>query len=528
MPLPGHRIQEQMVELAENEINTNRSRITVNTVALVVTGATGMLFSLAQMSVLSRFLTAAQFGLFVALRGFALLLSTVILFGLPQVLVRFLPSFQNRGQRRRALYLFGGSSAVVLLTGMILCYSAEYWKAWIPGNAEMTILTDPVIFWMSLTAVAMALKMLLYGGFSGLREMRAQMLCELFYLVLLTAYVVVRRETLALELLFRVLFFLNLLTAAAGYPVFIRLAARAIGNREETEDRSIIMPSPITYWGSSVLLSFVALAFTDVDRYLMSTLLPVSVISVFHIASRINSLLKRFLGFPVVALQPEVTRIYEEGRGKELKEKIVLFTKVTFIAALYLTALTAVAGKDLILLLSGQAYIGSYRILLILLICVPLAAFIAPLVITMRALHFIKWAVLCDFLWMAVYFGTFFIFVSRWGVPGMAVAQVCATLVQMTGAVLLSKREGFYGGLGKRTGRLIPVFVLLVPAGYYLMRIGGPVFTAAGVLISPFLFKAGLRVLRIFDRSEIDALFEIVSFAPGRKFMAWILSVKEC
>ena len=84
-----------------------RSKIAENTIFLAVSGAAGVVFTLAQLALLSRFMDVNEFGLLVTLRGFSLLLATAILVGLPQVLVRFLPTFASRGDRSR----FGQASS---------------------------------------------------------------------------------------------------------------------------------------------------------------------------------------------------------------------------------------------------------------------------------------------------------------------------------------------------------------------------------------------------------------------------------
>ena len=121
-----------------------------------------------------------------------------------------------------------------------------------------------------------------------------------------------------------------------------------------------------------------ALAFTDVDRFVMSSVLPMAAISLFHVASRVDALLKRFLALPVLAAQPEITRVYEEGRWTDIASRITLFTKGMVVAALFCTALFAVIGRDIIVLLSGGAYAAAYRVFLVLLPTVPVAAVVLP------------------------------------------------------------------------------------------------------------------------------------------------------
>lgn len=515
-----------MVEMAARPVGHRGSKIAENTVSLAVSGAAGVVFSVIQLSVLSRSLTGEYFGLFVALRGFSLFLSTVILAGLPQVLIRYLPSYQSRGERWRALVLFIVSSFVVFALGFVLYLSSGWWEGRMPGGISSLIQSDDVIYWMLLASMTLAVKLLLYGGFSGLREMRMQMFLEPLYLGALTVYIVVYRSGLTIPRLFQAVCVLNGIVFCVGLPIFVHLLRRLIDDVGSGRSDLVALPSFFPYWGGAVTLSFVALAFTDVDRFVMSSVLPVSMISLFHVASRINGLLKRFLGMPVVAAQPEITRIYEEGRWNDLTGRIGLFTKGILVVSIFTAGLAAVIGKDVITVLSGQNYRDAYGIFLLLLVTVPLSAIAAPLVITMRSLHFMHWAVLCDFVWMAAYFGTFFVFISFWGVIGMAVAQVFATVVQIIVAISLARREGFYGGFGERLGRVLVAVAVTVPVGIVITGRLGIVSSIACLVLFPLACKLAVKLFGVFDDSEKRQINEFVPVRLGRRVVGWLLSVE--
>lgn len=503
-----------------------RSKIAENTIFLTVSGGASVVFTLIQLVILSRYLGGDDFGLFVTLRGFSLLLATVILLGLPQVLVRFLPTFEARNDPANTLRVFSVSAVVVAALGVALYFASASWMRLMPAGLRGLVIEPGLVAFLALSSVTLALKMLLFGGFNGLREMRMQMLLELVFLALFTAYMIVERKRLSVETLFAAMFAINLAVFAAGVPVFVR-QARRLAHNEGAACEGIVVPNLFTYWGGSVCLSIVALAFTDVDRFVMSSVLPMAAISLFHVASRVDVLLKRFLGLPIIAAQPEITRIYEEGRWADIAGRIGLFTKGMVAAALFCTALFAVIGRDVIVVLAGPTYADSYRILLILLPTVPLAAVAAPLLATMRSLHFMKWAVLCDFLWMAIYFGTFFIFVSAIGVEGMAVAQLLASLVQMTAAIVLARREGFFGGVGARLGRLLAVLAAAAACGMAITsRIhlyGSIVFLVA----APFAARYMLAKLRVFEPGEKERILDPVTVKAGRRVAAWMLSAGE-
>ena len=134
---------------------------------------------------------------------------------------------------------------------------------------------------------------------------------------------------------------------------------------------------------------------------------------------------------------------------------------------------------------SGPVYRDSYPLLLLLLVAIPFAAIAAPLLTTMRSLHYIRWAIVCDFFWMVVYFGTFFLFVPVIGVTAIALAHLIAAVTQMFAAVVISKREGFFAGPVSRLGRVIVMYLIVVAAGIVFTAKLGIWASLVCVVLSP-------------------------------------------
>lgn len=499
-----------------------KSRLVENTLALVLCGGFSIVFTLIQLGILSRYLEAEIFGTFIAVRGFMVLLSTVNLIGLPQVLMRYLPSYQERGNRRKAILLLMFSTVIILVFGGVLYAGSDIWAAWIPSSLTEGFFTGDMITLVTVAAVSLALKLLLYGGFKGLRTMGAQMVLELIYLALFTVYIFIVREDLTIELLFRALAAANILICAAGFPIYFLMARRMIGS-EEIERNDIILPSLPSYWGISVVLSLVALAFQDVDRFLMTSLVSVGLISVFHVAERINKLIKRFLAFPIIALQPEVTRVYEEGRWNELKGQIRLFTKVSVVISLLMAAAAVVAGRQVIMMVSGSEYASAYPVLLILLPAVPVAAYVAPLLVTMKALHFVKYALLCDFLWMVFYFGGFPVLIMLWGLKGMAVAQLLAASAQTGAAVYIARRKGFYGGVGKGLAPVTGLMLAVTLPGFILAEYTGIPGMVLWLVLFPFIARMIFSRTGFFSDPDKKMILSLIKFRAGRRLFGWFL-----
>jgi O-antigen/teichoic acid export membrane protein len=260
----------------------------------------------------------------------------------------------------------------------------------------------------------------------------------------------------------------------------------------------------------------------------MTSLVPLGVIPIYHVASRINQLIKRFLGFPVVAMQPEVTRIYEEGRWHELEGRIALFTKATVVVSLACAAVAAAVGREAIVLMSGEQYAGAYPLLLVLLGTVPVAAYVAPLGATMRALHFMWWAVLCDFAWMAAYFAGMFLFMPRAGLIGAALAQSAAYIFYTALSIEFARRRRFLGGRGiPAMARALVVCSAAGAAGAAACALWGLPAAAACVVLLPLLIRAALHRTGIFERGEAEAIAAMIPPGPVRRVVRWALSLER-
>ncbi|HET6350080.1 MAG TPA: hypothetical protein VFH88_13455 [Candidatus Krumholzibacteria bacterium] len=257
-----------------------RSRFLGNTVSLAVATAVSTVLTLAQMKILAAYLPLALFGLFASLRGLSLLVSILAANGFPQALVRFLPEHAARAQRRvavRASVIAIGATvaACVLMLGVMLALRGVF-LSHIPAQ-EMG---RPLITWFAITTLAVALKLVLYGGFNGLRRFGSQTLLETLALAVQAGWMWHDRASLDLVHLFEIVGVTSAATVLVAIPWY---AARLASDVEPGEVRPATM-SYAHYWAGAVGLSIVALAFSDVDRWVLSNVLALEVLSLFDVA----------------------------------------------------------------------------------------------------------------------------------------------------------------------------------------------------------------------------------------------------
>jgi O-antigen/teichoic acid export membrane protein len=250
-------------------------------------------------------------------------------------------------------------------------------------------------------------------------------------------------------------------------------------------------------------LSVVAVAFSDADRWVLSHVLALEVLSLFHVASRIVRLASRFIAVPVLTLQPEITRIRAEGR----RDEVDLVTRAFFKASVMMGAFAAVGiaafADPLIKLASGREFLGAQTVLLLLAAALPLSAMTAPLTAVMKALDGVRAAFYCDLAWACVYITLLVVFASALGLEGTGWAALAASLVQVVVALrLASVRPSVAAAAGTLVRCVVCAALAFLPA-WLVLRAGGSWVLALAVLAAvPWIFVALARRARVLETDE--------------------------
>jgi O-antigen/teichoic acid export membrane protein len=415
-------------------MTSRRSRFVGNTVSLAVATAVSTVLTLAQMKILAAYLPLALFGLFASLRGLSLLVSILAANGFPQALVRFLPEHAARGQRGVAVRASVIAVTATLGAGVILLIGMFAMRAVFFRQVPAGELSTPLYLWFSVTTLAVALKLVLYGGFNGLRRFGSQTVLETLALAVQAAWMWQERGSLDLLRLFQIVGLTSAVTALVAVPWY---AAR-LASDVQTGEAQPATTSYGGYWAGAVGLSVVALAFSDVDRWVLSNVLALEVLSLFHVASRIMRLANRFIAVPVLTLQPEITRIRAEGRGEEVHLVTGAFFKASVMMGAFAAAGIAACANPLIEIASGREFLGAHATLILMAASIPLTAMTAPLTAVMKALDGVRAAFYCDLAWACVYVALMLLFASSLGLVGTGWAQLAASAVQFGVALRLA------------------------------------------------------------------------------------------
>jgi O-antigen/teichoic acid export membrane protein len=500
-------------------MSRRRSRFVGNTAVMVVSTVFATALTLAQMKILAAALTLSTFGLFASLRGLSLLIAMLAANGFPQVLTRFLPEYAARGQRTAAMHSVASALAVasllcgVLVAGVVAARSVFF------GAVPAGELDANLLVWFAVTTFAVAIKLVLYGGFNGLRRFGSQTLFETGALVLQVGWMAIEADSLTLSRLFEIVGITSLVTALAAWPWFANRLRRDVPAPGIDVDAA----SPYRgYWLGAAGLSVVALAFTDADRWVLSNVLALEALSLFHVASRIARLANRFIAIPVLAFQPEVTRVHSEGRPEVVALSTLAFFKASVIVSVFAAVAIGVYADELIALASSDAYAGARATLWFLAASIPLSAMTAPLTAVMKALDGVRAALYCDLAWACVYLALLLVLAGPLGVVGAGVAQLVACSVQLALTVRLAtvrpRLSVALASLFKALSCAIAAFAPVV----ILKEMGAP--HAVGLVLAVvafWIYVRGARRLGVLTRDERARLVQTITHHGFARGLAW-------
>jgi O-antigen/teichoic acid export membrane protein len=278
------------------------------------------------------------------------------------------------------------------------------------------------------------------------------------------------------------------------------------------------------YWAGAVGLSVVAVAFSDVDRWVLSHVLALEVLSLFHVASRIVRLANRFIAVPVLTLQPEITRIRAEGRRDEIDAVARAFFKASVMLGAFAAAAIAALGRPLIELASGREFLGAHATLMLLAASIPLTAMTAPLTAVMKATDGVRAAFYCDLVWACVYIVLMVALASALGLEGAGWAALAASLAQLAIAMrLASVRPGARAAAGSLARSLFCSGVALSPAWLAVRTGAAPVLVLAAVLVAPVGFVHLARGVRVLDGDEKERVRAALSRRGLGPALSWFV-----
>jgi len=491
------------------------SRFLPNTAALVAQTIFAICVTFLQVKILAAFLSKEVFGLFASLRGLSLLVATLAANGFPQLLIRFLPELESKRRRKPAVLLYGFSvlASCVLLTAGLFVIGG--WKSTFFDFMPVSSLPQGLFFWLCATTLGWMLKLLMYGGLNGMRRLTAHAVLEITALVVQLAWIFLVRTHLDLTLLFRITGIVSLAESLAGCVVILILLLRSDENGSYRTVPGIAKGAGshryASYWGWAVGLSVVAIAFSDVDRYLLSQVIALEMLALFHIASRISRLANRLLGVPNFAFQPEVTRLQAEGREARTIESTRVFLKFSAAVSMFIASMLIAFTGEAVAVVANSSYLGAASLLMVFAFSMPLSAMTAPLTSVMKASDRVRGALYCDLVWAVTYVCLLLVLSRRFGIIGAGLAQLTACAAQLLLATRLSQTPMKTLFMARLASRLLVCSAAAFAPLFVLEMIFG--WTSLGILT---LVKIVLLGFAVYVFKKLLAAMKVVTVEERR------------
>ncbi|MCP4548897.1 MAG: lipopolysaccharide biosynthesis protein [bacterium] len=511
-----------------------RSRAGSNALYLLMQGMMGSLFGLFQLKIFTNYMATESFGVYLAMRGLAMLLTSLAVLGLPSLALRYLPQYETHGDRRGILRFCG-----LLLLGMILTCSVTGLLAWhfrlpLAGNFEEFSGAASLMSHVLLLAAAMALTEFCFNLFQGMRRMGPMSIVDTVALACLTAHLLILRHSLTTERaldLFSIYFILRGLVLLSLFPKMLPSREGASGARGALR---IAKTDMLNYWLLSLPLRWVALSYMELDRYVVG-LVALELVHLFHVPSRITGVSKRFLAAPMLSLQTEISRLYQERRELELSRHLQLFIRAQLALSIWMGATILLLVKPLIIIFSNREYLTAIPLLAIMLLTLPLGSLIASLEAVFRGLNGLRVVLVGNILWTIVYFGSLVWFAEQFGLVGLGLAQLCGMTLQVLWVLGCARKRGWVSGLGRTLIRTSPwILMPLLPAltaaftmpgcNFLQPSLGGLTVGMVLLLLGVVIILRGERFLRTDEKLWFLSRLPV---ARLRGFVGRIIGVSE-
>jgi O-antigen/teichoic acid export membrane protein len=444
-------------------------RVLRNTIALYASFGGNLVFSFVQLKILSAYLPKDPLGLLFALQGIALIVAEASKLGFPLTFARYLPKFEAEldSDKARGLLALGiGAHLALGLLELLLAFLVFH----LFGLRSDLVRLFPLAF---VSYFLYANFGLIFSAFVGRRRMVRGAVLNVGFLLAFNLTLFLRRDVLDVpgvlwvQLLTVIPFFFLSILLLDLFPLRPRGVFREIRG----------------FWKFSAYTSLLAPVFHYVDRIIVTAFLPLASVAVFTVGRKIDRALKNLLAIPMTSFGPEVSFAAERGRTRMLREGATLFARLNVLAALATFLLVILLGKLAIRVVSTEAYLGAYPVLVILASSLVPTGISAPIGMYARSIGNMKLFFSTNLMWIVVYLGTSIALVRPLGLNGVALATLIASTIV---AFYSYAFVGRWIGISLIPRRTLALYVALWVAGgilTYLFRPSGIAFLVLTVLV---------------------------------------------
>jgi len=389
-----------------------------NTLSITASLGSSFFINLAQLKVLTSALSPSDVGLYFAAAGVSLILGSFFMWGFPMVFSRYIPKFETEDRRDKVEALFWVNIITFLLPAAATYLVVRLMAVRLGASALATVLPAAFVSHVPLFVASAAA-----SYFAGARRMHLTAVFNVLPLAVHVTLLYAYRDTLTVVGAF------HLLTLAATPVVIIAILAI----RPHFHVARHLWREIDHFWGFAILTSLLAPFILYVDRVIIAGLLPLEGLALYMIARKIENAIRRVLTIPLYVMAPELS--YHSDAASEMGSVAAIFRsfrQVYLILGVAMCAAVGWFGRDIIHLLSTEAYTGAYPLLLILLAAVVAGCLYAPYTLLARSLGRMDLYFYSDLVWVVSYL-PLCIFLIRHvglaGVPWAAFSASCVTLL---------------------------------------------------------------------------------------------------
>ncbi|HET6348471.1 MAG TPA: lipopolysaccharide biosynthesis protein [Candidatus Krumholzibacteria bacterium] len=378
-------------------------------------GAT-FLLNLLQLKILTACLPKDAVGSYFAASGVSLFVGTMYLFGFPMVFARFIPRYEQSHRKDRIPGLLGLSLSSFVAFALPTLAVLFAIRSRYSDGAVTSVL--PIAFAAHMGLLMMSI---VSSYYVGLRRMHVAAILNVIPIAGHVAGLYLIREHLSVVNAF------NVLAVSSTLPLVIALVLarpRFAGVRQ-------IVGEIRGYWRYAVLVTALSPFILYVDRVIIAGTLPLDVLGLYMVSRRLENGVNKVLTVPLFAMAPEFSARSEPRDNEHNQGMFRRFLRVYWLLAGVLCVVVAWLGPRLIPLVSTRDYLSAYPILVLLLLATVIGAVSAPYTLLARSLGRMDLYFFSDVVWLATYAIANASLISRFGVRGVALSAVLASIATL-------------------------------------------------------------------------------------------------
>jgi len=379
---------------------------------LILSYISNLLFNFLILKILTNFLLPTLLGIYFSFIGAFLIISQIFLLGIPYVFTRYIPFWEEKGEKEKIFslfYLFFILYLFIFFLLLILFIIFPFKKR------EIFILSLLASFSFSFITVFSSL-------FNSLRKMEYSFLINFSYFLSLTLFLFLFRKELSVEKVFLTHIISSLISIFISFLLFFSCKGFIL-----TPLNFKIIKEIKNYWKESFFLHFLSPIFDYSDRVLLAFFKSFIDVSVFVSARKIVTPLRQVLQYPQEAMAPEISA--KVKNFDEIKIYFEILRKILFLISIHLFFIMIIFGKIFIIIITNEFYLKAYPILLILTARIIISSLYSPYLLFYRSYGRIIHFFYSDLLWIISFLLLSYPFIKYFGILGLAFLNLFSTFL---------------------------------------------------------------------------------------------------